>query len=132
MATANQLEKQIQALTELLAAHGIRQPRASAALPEDRADYIPHGSEKHMIFLGLIQVEDVKKAEEEYGYIVYRSPKTGTTYRLEDQVTPYMTFPNPMVVARLVLAQKVSSLESGPPQAPANAPSLWRGDRVRV
>ena len=132
MATAKQLENQIQALTELLAAHGIRQPREAARLPEDRADHIPHRSEKHMIFLGLIPVKDVKEAEEEYDYIVYRSPKTNDTYRLEDQVTPYMTFPNPMQVARLVLAQKVSSFEGDPPKAPANAPPLWRGDRVRV
>ena len=131
MTTAKQLEKQVQALTELLEAHGIRQPRESATLPEDRADYIPHGSEQHASFLGLIAVTDAKEADE-YGHITYRSPKTNETYRLEDQVTPFMQFPDPMQVARLVLRQKVSSLESGPPAPPPDAPPLKRYDLVSV
>lgn len=131
MATSKELENQIQALTELLEAHGIRQPRAPARALTERADHIEPGSEKHMAFLGLIQVKDKDEAAE-YGYIVHRSRKTNTTYRLEDPVTPFMQYPDPMQVARLVLAQKVSSLESGPAKIPADAPPLLRHDMVRV
>lgn len=130
MATTKQLEKQLQELTQLLEGHGIRLPSKAAEAQEFTGVRI--GSDEHMIFLGLIQVEDAKEAEEQYGHIVYRSPKSSKTYRLEDQVTPFMTFSDPMQVARLVLAQKVSSFESGPVKVPADAPPLWRGDMMRV
>ena len=130
MASVKQLESQLQELTQLLGNHGIRLPSA-AAESKEQVD-VKIGSDEHMMFLGLVKVKDAKEAEEEYGHIIYRSPKTNETYRLEDQVTPFMTFSDPMQVARLVLAQKVSSFESGPVQVPADAPPLLRHDLVRV
>jgi hypothetical protein len=73
----------------------------------------------------LIEVEDVDKAEAD-GHIVHTSPKTGTVYCLEDQVTPFMHYPDPMQVARLVLQQKVSEFEAGLPPVPEGAPSMWQ------
>ncbi len=131
MATNKQLEEQLQEMTQLLEAHGIRQPHAPARALKERADHIEPGSEKHMAFLGLIQVEDMEEAKE-YGYITHRSQKTNITYRLEDPVTPFMQYPDPMQVARLVLTQKVSSLESGKAKISADAPPLLRHDMVRV
>ena len=130
MASVKQLESQVQELTQLLDRVGIRLPSKAAEAEEFIGVKI--GSDEHMAFLGLIQVENVKEAEEDYGHIVYRSPKSDKTYRLENQVTPFMTFSDPMQVARLVLAQKVSSFESGPVKVPADAPPLWRGDLMRV
>lgn len=91
----------------------------------DRADYIEHGSEEHAIFLGLVQVheEDIEDATKNK-YILYESPLTGITWRLEDEVSPFMAFPDPEKIARLTLRQKVSSLEAGKPPIPDNAPSL--------
>ena len=131
MATAKQLEKQFEALTKLLAQHGIREPGAATAKSEKPADFIGFGTPEHMTFIGIVEVDNIEEAEE-YGYLVYRSKKTNVTYRLEDQVTPFMQFPDPTQVARLVLRQKVSSFESGQPKVPADAPPLWRGDLVTV
>ncbi len=131
MATNKQLEQQVEALVQLLAAHGISEPVGKVA-PEKLDDYIEFGSPEHITFLGLVEVEDVKEAEGEYGYITHRSKATDITYRLEDQITQFIHFPDPAQVARLVLRQKVSSLESGKPKVPADAPPLWRGDLVHV
>jgi len=130
MATNKQLEQQLQAMAELLAQHGIREPGAKRG-PVALSDHIDFGSPEHMTFLGLIQVDDVSEAEVD-GYIVHRSKGTNVTYRLEDQVTQFINFPDPMQVARLVLRQKVSSFESGKPKVPASAPPLWRGDLAPV
>ena len=125
MATTKELQAQIDALTKRLAQMGITLPAETAERPEDRADYIEFGSPEHAAFLGLIEVEDVDKADAD-GHIVHTSPKTGRVYRLEDQVTPFMHYPDPLQVAQLVLQQKVSSFESGPPQVPEDAPPMWQ------
>jgi len=124
MATVNELQAQIEQLTKLLARHGIVAPAPAATRPELRADYIPFGSPQHAAFLGLVEV---KKDEPNLSdFILYTSPRTGKIYRLEDQVTPFMTFPDPKQVAALVLRQKVSVLEGGPPPASEDAPPMWR------
>ena len=124
MATVNELQAQIDALTKLLAQRGIVAPAPAATRPELRADYIPFGSPQHAAFLGLVEM---KKDDPNAGdFILYTSPRTGKTYRLEDQVTPFMTFPDPKQIATLVLRQKVSVLEGGPPAVPDDAPPMWR------
>ena len=125
MAKAKDLQAQIDELRAQLASVGISMPKELAERPEDRADYIAHGSPQHAAFLGLVEVEDVDRAKAD-GHIVHVSPKTGTAYRLEDQVTPYMHYPDPMQVAKLVLQQKISSFESGPPPVPKDAPPIWQ------
>ncbi len=130
MASVKQLESQLQELTQLLEGLGIQLPSKAAKVQEFIG--VKNGSDEHLVFLGLVRVEDAEKAKEEYGHIVHRSPTTDEMFRLEDQVTPYMQYSDPMQVARLVLAQKVSSFESGPVKVPADAPPLWRGDLMRV
>jgi hypothetical protein len=119
--TVKDLEAQLRRLQETLATHGIQPPVEEGP----RADHIEHGSGEHAIFLGLIEVEDQAEAEA-LGHYVYASPATKRLFRLEDQVTPYMHYPDPGQVARLVLQQKVSELEAGKPAVPATAPPMWR------
>lgn len=128
MASNSDLQKQIDQLKEqnrLMAQMVGLSIGTPAEDVTERADYIEHGSPKHAVFLGLIEVgeqdmEDAKLND----YILYESPLTGTTWRLEDEISPFTSFPNPEKIARLVLRQKVSSLESGAPTVPADAPPL--------
>lgn len=87
-------------------------------------DYVQHGSAQHMAMIGLLEVG--KDEQHIDGSPVYTSPTTGKTYRLEDPVTPFMSFPDPLQVAQLVLRQKVSVIEGGAPTVPPDAPPLWR------
>jgi hypothetical protein len=121
MATNKRLEDEVNALKELLARHGIIAPSEVKA-PRDLADYIPHGSEAHGVFLGLIALKDEAEAD---GRLTYRSPTSDKLYCLEDEVTPFVHYPDPKQVAALVLRQKVSELETLP-TVPKDAPPLWR------
>lgn len=128
MATNAELEKKLKQLEEqnkVMAQMLGLSPVSDAEDITERADHIKFGSPEHAQFLGLIEVsdgdmEDAKTNE----YILYESPNTGTTWRLEDEVSPFMAFPNPDKIAKLYLRQKISSLESGPPPVPADAPPL--------
>jgi len=117
------LQAQVAMLQRTLDAHGIRPPLPPVQRGEDRADYIAFGSEQHAAFLGLVQVADEAQAGD---FLTYKSDKTGQVWRLEDEVTPFMTFPDPRQVAALVLRQKVSTLEAGPPPVPDSAPAMWQ------
>jgi len=124
MSKLDELQAQVEALQNLLAEHGLVPP---AQLDETGgADYIEFGSPEHATHLGVIEVEAAGDDEAARDFITFTSPTTGTTYRLEDEITNYMQYPNPEKAARLVLRQKVSSLESGPPRVPLGAPPLWR------
>lgn len=92
--------------------------------PRKQPDHVEHGSAKHMAMIGLLEVG--KDEEHIDGSPVYTSPTTGKSYRLEDPVTPFMHFPDPLQVAGLVLRQKVSVIEGGAPTVPPDAPPLWR------
>lgn len=120
-----ELEARLRELEELLAAQGIRASRATAVEPEERPDYVPFGSPQHAALLGLVEVgEDEDVAE----ITTYTSPNTAKTYRLLDEYEPARTFPamDPEKSGRLLLKQKVGSLESGQPPIPEGAPSLWQ------
>jgi hypothetical protein len=117
------LQAQVALLQRTLAANGIRAPLPPVEQAEDRADYIAFGSEAHAAFLGLVEV---KEGEDTSRYITFTSPGSGRTWRLEDEVTPFMTFPDPAQVAALVLRQKVSELEAGAPKVPDDAPPMWQ------
>ena len=110
-------------LQRTLEANGIRAPLPPVQRGEDRADYIAFGSDAHAAFLGLVEVTDEAQAGD---FLSYKSEKSGKVWRLEDEVTPFMTFPDPRQVAALVLRQKVSTLEAGPPPVPASAPPMWQ------
>lgn len=116
------LQAQVTMLQRTLEANGIRPPLPPAQRGVDRADYIAFGSDLHAAFLGLIEVQEGEAGD----FLTYKSEKSGKLYRLEDEVTPFMTFPDPRQVAALVLRQKVSELEAGPPPIPADAPPMWR------
>ncbi len=134
MPSVKQLEAQLAAMTALLDAHGIREPGADGRSQKKQADFVDFGSPEHAIFLGLVEVEtgEVEEAKSEYGYLIHRSRESGQHYRLEDQITQFLAFPDPAQVALLVLRQKISSFESGPPQVPADAPALLRTDLVPI
>lgn len=119
-ATIQQLQAQLDEIQALLAKAGITLPVEPVTDPKDRADYIEFGSPEHAAFLGLVKVK-----EAESDRLAFTSPKTGDIYVLEDEVTPFMGYPDPKQVAGLVLQQKVSSFESGPPPIPEDAPTMW-------
>ena len=129
MATKEKSDRErIAQLESTLRAMGVAvEPKAAAERPEDRADYIAFGSPEHAAFLGIIEV-DGNSAD---GRITYTSTGTKKTYMLEDEITPFMSFSDPSQVARLVLRQKVSTFEAGPPKVPANAPPLWQPINLR-
>ena len=122
MATKADLEAQVEAMRLALERHGITLEQK--AVPDtERGDYIELGSPEHATFLGLIEVADGDDVED---FITFTSRETGTTYRLEDEVTGFVNYPDPEKAARLVLRQKISSLESGPPSPPTGSPPLWQ------
>lgn len=121
MSRINELTAQVEALQNILASHGLVPP--TPVEDRDRADYIEHGSAEHARLIGIIAVEDVEKASMDY--TVFTSPRTGKAYRLEDEVSGFEKYPNPDKATRLILMQKVGSLETKP-TVPANAPPLWQ------
>ncbi len=127
MPTNKELEAEIAALTKVVTELNKRLPVTQARIvfdPKKLDHYIEHGSPAHAGFLGLVPVKNEEKALAD-GYYIFKSPSTESVYRLEDQVTPYMQYPDPAQVAQLVLRQKVSELESGKPKIPANTPKMF-------
>jgi len=126
MAKLEELQEQVGRLTAILAQAGIT-PRLPAS--EHAPDYIEHGSAKHAVFMGLMEVDDVAQAARD-GYTVYKSPRTGKNWRLEDEIKATQLVPgvDPTKAILLVLRQKVTSLESGKPTAPPNAPEMALGE----
>ena len=124
MATTREMQRQIDELKEILRAYGVPLPRVpqDAGEPEHRDDYIEHGSPAHAVFLGLVIVDEQTDTDQR---LTYTSQKSQTTYMLEDEVTPFMGYPDPTQVARLVLRQKVSAFEAGKPPVSDKAPALW-------
>ena len=116
-----QLEQKIAQLTGMLQARGMF-PSSLPRSGKERADYVEWGSERHAALLGLIEVEP----GDEVDYITHASQ--GTTFRLEDEVTPFMSYADPAKIAKLVLRQKVSEFQAGAPQVPTTAPPLWTPD----
>jgi len=119
MTTAQEVKDLKEELRLLKAALGIRS-EAERVAPEDRADFVPHGSDKHVAVLGLVPAEQGNG-----DFITYTSPRTGHTYRLEDELGQFMNFHDPEKAAHLTLQQKVNELELKP-EVPDNAPPIWR------
>ncbi len=123
-------QQQIDALTALLASHGIRMP-ASGAPPEHAADYIKIGSDQHRQFLGLVEVDEGDDVE---GYKTHKSQHSGKMYRLEDELNVVNLYPNvdPDKAAILVLKMKINDLEMEFSDPTADAPQMWDHGDVMV
>lgn len=118
MATNKELEQELKELKAALQSMGITMPTKQDPNKKD-PNYIAFGSVDHMGLLGLVFVED----GDDKDFITYKGEKG--TYRLIDEVSTYMHYPDPHQVAKLVLRQKVGVLEGGVPPVPENAPSLF-------
>ena len=127
MATNKELEQKIDELTALLARAGIGvEQQARGEIPlEDRQDYIPFGSPRHLVVLGLERVDNIEEAKAA-NFIVYTSP-TKKSYRLVDELgASRMMLPlEPSKGILMILREKVSSFESGPPKPFAGAPARF-------
>jgi len=128
MATNKELEAKIDRLEQLLASRGISEkPLPQGAIPpEERSDYIKHGSPEHAVYLGLALVEDVEEAKKNL-LTVYTSSGSGKSYRLVDELgAARLMLPlEPSKGILMILREKVSSFESGPPKPFAGAPARF-------
>lgn len=123
-------QQQIDALTALLASHGIRMP-ASGAPPEHAADYIKIGSDQHRQFLGLIEVNGDDDTD---GYTTHKSQHSDKVYRLEDELGVINLYPgvDPDKAAILVLKTKINDLEMECADPVADAPPMWDHGDVMI
>jgi len=123
MAKSNELQAQIdQAVRQALRQAGYLPPEPVTTDVTQRADFIPHGSAAHAVFLGLVEV---KEGDDVTGRNTLKSPRTGRTWMLEDEITGFIHYPDPKQAAGLVLRQKVNELEQ-PPEVPIGSPPLWQ------
>lgn len=125
MANVKELEARIRELEAAMAARGISVVGASPAEDGPRPDYVEFGSPQHAALLGLVEVAE---GDDTSDYATYTSPDSGRTFRLSDEYEPARTFPamDPEKSARIILRQKVGSLESGRPPVPDHAPDMWK------
>lgn len=123
MATSKDLEARIRQLEAVIASVGLAVERTSE-LPEDRPDYIAHGSPEHAGFIGLVLIDDPEDAD---GRTVYTSRETNQMYCLEDEIGVLRYYPgiDPDKAVMVVLRQKVSAFEAGVPPIPDKAPTMW-------
>ena len=123
------MRARIEALEQTIAQLTGRAPQQQAIPENERADYIEHGSERHVAFLGLreataaeVAQAEKKEAANEIG-LVYKG------YVLQDITAFGVTAEAAMLKA--ILMQKVHQLtpmptpQSDDPNAPNYAPSLW-------
>jgi hypothetical protein len=124
----DELRERLELLERVIAQHGILLP-AEEVEPTERPDYIPHGSARHAALLGL--VDRAGDPANQQFLAEFTSAKTGTTYRLEDEVDALRHYPgvDPAKACLLVLQQKVNELETAP-TVPADAPPMFRPDPV--
>jgi len=129
LATNRELETRVQQLEALLERAGIA-VRSESDEPQFRPDYIEFGSPEHAGFLGLVLLEDGQTPPQGQTHIL--AGKDGQLYCLEDELGAMRFYPGLSLdeVAPVVLRQKINVLEGGPPPIPANAPSMWRPERL--
>ena len=125
------LQETVAFLTNTLKAAGLMPKPVSEHAP----DYVAYGSPRHAALLGLVEVkeQDLAQAQKDK-YVLYASPKTGKTYRLEDEIVVMQLYPgvDPEKAATVVLRQKVNGLESGAPKVPDNAPPMFNPGNLPV
>ena len=130
------MRARIEALERTIAQLTGRAPRQQAIPENERADYIEHGSERHVAFLGLRKatpgeaaVAEKKEKANEIG-LVYEG------YVLED-ITAFGVTAEPAML-KAILRQKVHQLapppmpQSDDPNAKNYAPTLWVPDGIPV
>ena len=122
MTTAQEVKVLTEELQALKAMLGILSE--TVVTTEDRADYIEHGSDHHAVVLGLVPAES---GDEDH--ITFTSPRSGKTFRLEDELGQFMNFHDPEKAAQLTLQQKVNELEIAP-GVPDTALPMWQPLRV--
>jgi hypothetical protein len=120
---SEQLERKVERLEKLLEQFGIRAPVDETA-PQERPDYVAHGSPQHAALLGLVEVG---KDDDTVTLVTYTSPRTKRVFRLEDEMGAVRHYPgiDPEKAALLVLQQKVNELEVKP-GVPDDAPAPFR------
>lgn len=125
MANVKELEARIRELETAMAERGITVAGTRPTEEGPRPDYVEFGSTRHAALLGLVEVVDEADAMD---LITYTSPKTGKVWRLADSYEAVRTFPamDPEKAERVILRQKVGSLDSGPAPIPEHAPELWK------
>jgi len=111
------LERKLESLTG--------QPAQISIAPEDRPDYIPHGSELHAAYLGLRRATEADAKEDQVD-----------GWALQD-LTAFGVTADPHIL-HAILTQKVNELK-GPPKpqdqdqtAPNYAPPMWLPQGMRV
>lgn len=115
------LEDRIASLETLLRRAGMPMPAEISEDPTQRPDYIEPGSDKHMAFLGLVEVTD---PADEVVFEIWKS-ESGRKYRLVDPIGPYVGYADPKQASMVALRQKVASFESGPATVHDRAHELW-------
>ena len=128
MTTNKELEAQVRRLAgrlqsyeKLLRSAGMPMPSEISDDPTQQPDYIKHGSEAHLAFLGLVRVDPDEP--DQVGYDT-RTGKGGI-YRLVDPVGPYVGYADPTQAAKIALLQKLAVFEGGVPPVHDKAPPMW-------
>lgn len=126
--TVAELEAQVRELQTLVDRITGRAPRVSDLPPEERLDYIAHGSPEHAAFLGLQKLEEGEKAQEFEGSIgeLKATGPDGAWYTLQD-VTIFGAAVRPEFLLAY-LRQRVNELAG--PVVPGYAPPMWRPTEV--
>jgi hypothetical protein len=124
-----ELQERLEYLEGALRSAGISAPPPPAREVEERADYIPFGSDQHAAFLGIMRLGGDEDAAKEIAgeRQVYCSPDSGELYCLMDEFEAVRHLPgiDPDKAARVLLRMKVSAFESGVPEVPEGAPTMW-------
>ena len=112
-------KERIEALEAALRGAGILLP-VELPEPTERSDYIPYGSDRHRIWLGL---ELVKKDYDntKTKYVLFTSEKTGQVYRLADELTGFDNAHDHDKAVFIELLRRVNVLEGPAPMAPPGA-----------
>ena len=133
MASAKDLQDQLDAtqaqlsrVLQVLEQNGILMPASPMVAEKDRPDYIEFGSDKHRIFLGLVEVPDVEAAKQD-GWTVYTSPTTEKSYHLSDEVAAVQRGRGMDSDKAILfeLRQKVGEFEQGKPGIPDWATEIF-------
>lgn len=110
-----ELEQQVAELRAIINRLTGNVPRTEDMAPEDRPDYIPHGSDRHAAFLGLREVE-----EDDEMKLKTQGPN-GKWYTLQDRTVFGIAVREEFLEA--FLQQRVGELQK--PEVHAEAPSMW-------
>ena len=127
MATNKQLEARIKQLEAMIEQAGFPPVEsAPSGDPRDRPDFIDWGSPEYAVFLGLVVLNEGEDAPMGQRHIL-PGKIPGNLYCLEDELGAMRFHPGLGLdeVVPVLLRQKIGTFESGAPQVPDSAPSMW-------